>query len=336
MQPVSIYVDENKPRLGRIQSTTIGGNGLVLTISGRDYISDMVECHVDPALKIKQNTTLGQTIIDAAKPVGITEVTSDGGQALRDLRTGSSIKGGPAPKDMTKAKGDEYKPRPGEGIYQFCNRLAARHGVTIQPTDSRSKVNLSAPAYEQAVAYKLLRSMDPSVSSSSCLLSATVTRNYSKVPTFTLGVGKKGKGGLGKSSLSYEQKVDTSLFSTSGLTHDGRIHPVKGGGPKAENSLYRFFFTRDEQARNKEQLERAVKRTQAERTRDVLQYQATVRGHKDPVTGRTWAVDTIVHVRDELCDVDEKLWIEGVTFEYTEGQGATTQLVCWLPGSFKL
>jgi prophage tail gpP-like protein len=72
----------------------------------------------------------------------------------------------------------------------------------------------------------------------------------------------------------------------------------------------------------------------AERTKDILQYQATMKGHRDPESGRTYAIDTIAKVTDELCDIDEMLWVESVTMTYDESQGPTTQLTCWLPGSF--
>lgn len=333
LQPVSILIDGNVQMMGRIERTEIGANGLELSISGRDYLSDMVECCVDPALKIKENTTLAQAIIDAAKPVGITTVKDDCGKALRNLRTGASVKG-KASGGIKDKQEDEYKPQPGEGIFEFCNRLAARQGATIQPTDDRSAVSVAAPDYTQEQSFLLVRSITQLSGAGSNIESATATRDYSRFPTFTMATGKVGRGEK-KSSLGYEIKAGG--FPTNDLIHEGRIKPGENPSPPSKHQLYRLFYLRDEQAKSKEELERSCKRAWSERTKDVLQYHARIstgNGHRDIATGRTFAADTMVRVSDELTDVDELLWIESVSFSYDDSSGPITEVTCWLPGAF--
>jgi len=335
LQPVTLYLDGNIQMLGRVERTTIGASGLAIQLSGRDYIADLVESHVDMTLKIKKGETLGKAIELAAGPVGIISVTGDRGVIWRNARTGANVRsGGKAPVDFVKVKQDEYKPKPGEGTYQFCNRLAARHGATIQPMDDRTVLNLTAPDYEQETIGELFRSFSKPPGASNNIVSGVATRNYSKFPTFTKGVGKVPKGGK-KSTLSFTQEVDLSTLPATGLVHEGRIKPSEGPKPAAEQyKLYRMLYIKDEQAKNAEQLDKACLRAIAERSKDFLQYQATVKGHQNPATGFTWGQDTLVYVKDEVCDIDEPLWVESVTFEYDEERGATTQLICWRPGAF--
>lgn len=69
-------------------------------------------------------------------------------------------------------------------------------------------------------------------------------------------------------------------------------------------------------------------------TIDTLAYRVTLRGHTDPETGAIWTVDTMVNVQDEICGVNEPLWIAKRTLRFSPTEGSTTQLECWRPGSF--
>jgi prophage tail gpP-like protein len=100
------------------------------------------------------------------------------------------------------------------------------------------------------------------------------------------------------------------------------------------NALYRLFYMRDQISKDLDQVMNTAARAAAERLKDCLQYEVTFRGHKDPTTGRTFAVDTIIQVEDDLCDVHEPLWVEHVSFTYDSQRGPTTKLTCWRPGSF--
>ena len=62
LQPIEILVDGAQQILGRVDITDIGGDGSAVTLQGRDYIADLVECHVDPALKFKEQMTLGDAL----------------------------------------------------------------------------------------------------------------------------------------------------------------------------------------------------------------------------------------------------------------------------------
>ena len=70
MQPVELLLEGNQQLLGRIDSTTAGDKGDAVTCQGRDYLADLVECHLDPSLAIKESMTLGAAVKQAACTVG--------------------------------------------------------------------------------------------------------------------------------------------------------------------------------------------------------------------------------------------------------------------------
>lgn len=372
LQPVSIYIDGNLQVRGRIEVTEIGqGPGLAVSCSGRDYISDLVECNVDPAVVISENMTLDQIVKLAARSVGISAVEFDA-RPIRNTRTGSDIKSTLGPQKFEKDPLKDFKPNPGEGIYQLIARICARFGCTLQPTMERNSVLLCSPDYEQDAAYSVTRSIDNPKSSSNNVISAKARRDYSKFPTVVLVTGKTGvASGVRNSEVAASYKINgveqiTQTEQTfAPRSRSKKLSAAELGSAKQYDSiqasimalvpagvrfifarllpsdkrfypdtLYRLFYMRDTLSQDKGQLENIAARNTAERLKDCLQYEVTFRGHKDPVTGRTFAVDTIIDVSDEICDVHEPLWVEHVRFSYAPGTGPTTLLTCWRPDSF--
>lgn len=329
LQPVSIYLNGNLQMVGRIDKTARGRNGLAVTLQGRDYLSEMVECHVDPAVKIKKNSTLAQAIKDAAGTVGIANVVGDAGVTMRNLRTGANISGGPAPPDFAELKQDEYKLKPGEGIFEFLNGLVARHGALIQPTDKRDTVAIAAPDYGQDVTFLLQRyRVDPTIVGS--VLEAEATRDYSRFPTHVLATGKRGAKGEPKQALFNQIQAELEDL-LAGLIETERQLPTNN--PASIETLYRLWYLRDEQARTAAQIEKAAQRAFAERFKETLQYGPTVQGHTD-VDGRMYAVDTICRVIDEVADVEEELWVESCSLTYSKESGPRTEMAMWRKSAF--
>ncbi len=52
--------------------------------------------------------------------------------------------------------------------------------------------------------------------------------------------------------------------------------------------------------------------------------------------GTVYAPNTVIDVKDEVTQVFEQLWIAGVTYSYSPGDGAKTQLRCWRKGTFRI
>jgi prophage tail gpP-like protein len=344
LQPVELLLDGAQQVLGRVDVTEVGGDGSAVTLRGRDYLADATECNIDPALTIKSKMSIFDALAMALSPVGIDTVYDEADVLTRNIRTGKATGKG-VPKSFKALTLEDIKPNPGEGIFEFCNKIAARHGATIQPSISRNAVTLSAPNYTQAPLYRLVRTADPISSANNNILTATARRDFSSFPTVALFTGKHGKSGEAAGGMSQQfdfatlsdafnaelSRVTELVYSLRGK--DARRKP--GAPPIPDGSLYRLLYHRDEDSRNPDQLERAARRAIAERLKETLAYSVTVRGHSDPVGGAIWAVDTMVHVTDEICGVDEPLWIEKRTFR-NSGQGATTELECWRPASFQI
>jgi len=382
LQRVDISIDGNPILKGRIEITEIGGNtGTSITCQGRDYIADLIECHVDPAVALNDQMTLEQAIKIAAGPVGIDTVSYDAAR-WRNFRVGQTVETTVGTQSFQNAPLKDYKANPGEGIYEFLNRLCVRFGCTLQPTAERNTLLLDAPDYVQETSYFVRRTLEYPNSATNDILSASVRRDYSKFPTVVLVSGKSGGASedrttvaaknqssghlilaklvlgpmvdlvLGDSTETQTESVDADVSSVAGaatpvdniqktieeLVPPGmsifveRIAPRSGFVPKF--AMYRLMYMRDNLAKDVKQVQNIAARKAAERFKDCLQYTLTVRGHRDPVTNRMYTPNTVIGVYDELCDIEERLWVEKCTYTYSPGEGAKTQLVCWRPGSF--
>jgi len=348
LQPVSITIDGNLQVRGRIDSTEVGqGPGWTVKCEGRDYIADLVECNVDPALVVNQNMKLDQIVKLAAGPVGIAKVSYDASQ-WRNARTGVPVDTTNTPKPFKEKPLKDYKTNPGEGIYQFLSRICARSGCTLQPTMERDSVLLGAPDYVQAPAYSVTRSAENPTSTKNNVISAVARRNYSRFPTVMLVTGKAGAPGASRQTVSATSSSNGETLATTVPSNiqetifallpedvtivSSRILPKSN--TVTTNALYRLVYMRDNLSKDLDQVMNVAARAAAERLKDALQYTITFRGHKDPTTGRTFATDTIIDVVDEVCNISEPLWVERVTFSYEQGAGPTTSLTCWRPGSF--
>lgn len=376
---VTISIDGIQILRGRIDSSEIGGDtGSSVTFQGRDYISDMVECNLDPAVALSEQMTLEQAIKIAAGPVGISEVSFDAAR-WRNARVGAQVETRVGTRSFQNAPLKDYKANPGEGIYEFLNRLCVRFGCTMQPTTEYNTILLDAPDYLQESSYYVRRTLEHPNSATNDILSASVRRDYSKFPTVVLVSGKTGgasearttiaaknpsaPGGLlGKAfdatfapffgasatpipadveavsgeatSVPNIQQTLEALLPPSNTYITERIAPRSGFVPK--NPMYRLMYLRDNLAKDAKQVQNIAARKAAERFKDSLQYSITLQGHRDRVTNRMYAVNTIIGVYDELCDIEERLWIEKCTYTYSPAEGAKTHLVCWRPDSFAI
>lgn len=356
LQPVRIFINGRLQMVGRVDITEVGGDGHAVTLEGRDYLSDLTECNIDPSIKLKKEMTLEQAILLACSPAGITKILGDRVK-YRNIQTGINVQTKAADQGFLDQKVEEYKAEPGEGMFEFCNRILARHGATMQPTDSRDTVALVAPDYSQAPVATIIRQANNPDGAANNIISAVARRDFSSFPTHvmcngrTSGVGQIKKATFVSSDENGERTVTEgplatkvtqlsgvietmAAASTPNLVIIGRLKP--GESKPSKTSLYRLLYLRDEQSRNQEQLNRVMYRAAAERIKDSLQYTVTLKGHTDPATGATYAPDTVIEVQDEVCDIFERLWVEKRTFIYDDKGGPRTQLTCWHLGAFVL
>jgi prophage tail gpP-like protein len=340
LEPVELLIGGNSQVLGRIDQTEIGNSGSAIVCRGRDYLGDATECNIDPAFGVKKGELLGAVVEDAMAPVGIDTTFLDSDVAMRDVRTGKPA-GGRADKDFKTLKQEELKAQSGESIMQFANRLVSRHGATLQPGPTRNSIVITEPNYSQSPVATITRTDDQRTSVANNVIRGTATRDYSSVPTYALWHGKGGKAGTQKESNTITIPIQDLVAGIStelidafeGTAVRGRRKPAES--TKLEiGQLYRLLYDRDDESRNRDQLIRAATRGMGVRLKETLTYSVTLQGHSDPVTGAYWAVDTVVQVNDDICGLNEPLWVASRTFKYSATEGATTDLELWRPGTF--
>lgn len=334
-QPVRLRVGDAEQLVGRIDETDIGGNGAAITCDGRDYIADLVECHVDPLVTIKEGMTLQAAVKLIASPVGINLVLGDA-SVTRNVRTGRNPRTGKAPKDFLSLKFQDLKPDADQGCYDLINRIAARHGCTPQPTLARNELNLVAPNYDQEPLYRLVRTRTQG--GANRIKSASAKRSFARFPTYTIVRGQ------GTGTVESEKAPENTTFSkdtaalnpeTGAVSVPGRVKP-SAHGADADGRLYRLLYLHDKTAQTKTQVASAAFRAVYERMKDTLLYTATIQGHADVESGAIWSTDTVVDVQDEVTGVREPLWIHSRKLGYSAKGGAETTIQCWRLGALQL
>ena len=189
MEPVELFVNGQSQMIGRIGGSTTGETGLAVSYRGRDYLSAMVECDIDPTVTITKEMDLFAAITYVSGTVGIDTVLSESDLALRNIRTGKSIAGG-AGKEFQTLKAEDVKPDFGTKQFAFLSEIVARHGATIQPANSRNAVILATPNYSQAPSYRLQRLLGERGSGNN-IVRGIANTDYESFPTYTMFNGNQ-------------------------------------------------------------------------------------------------------------------------------------------------
>jgi len=330
LMPVELSIDGKTQVLGRIDSVEGDGTG-ALVVHGRDYLADLTQGNADPKTKFKKGDTLGDALLRVFAPFGVTSIEESGFAATRNLLTGTTPKSKP-PRDFRASKLDEYKIGFGQGAFEVGNRIAARHGFTLQPAPTRGSIALAEPDYEQPVSYVLRRDDSGNV------LRGKAMRDWSEVPTSVTVVSKaKGKRGaktgevtipaIGPGSPNRLHEVDEVQRILKAIEVQSQEYTdlPEFAPAVAPGGYFRPLYHEDKEARNDEQVMRVAKRLLADRLRRTLLYECTVLGHVNAETGALYSVDTIAHIIDPIEQVNEPLWVISRTLR-NDGRGAVTDL----------
>lgn len=334
--PVTLLVGDAPQLVGRIDITERGQSSITVTCQGRDYFADLVECNVDPLVQITEGMTLQAALKLILSPSGINVVLGDA-SIMRKARSGARPGGRGSPPDFLALTQQELRPEPEQGQFEFANQLVARHGATLQPTLARNEALVQAPDYGQDPLYTLARSLSPG-STQNRIKSATAVRDFARFPTYTFVRGLSGDA----ADKEKQPANSTFLRESAALTPETLAVSVKGRrkpvphGPDPDGKLYRLLSLHDQKARTSVQINAAAFRAIWDRLKDTLLYKATIRGHRDPDSGALWTIDTIVNIQDEVCEVNEPMWIHKRKFSYSPSNGAETEIECWRIGALQL
>jgi prophage tail gpP-like protein len=374
LRPVKLYIGDRLQVIGRIDSTVgAGGGSGALQVSGRDYLANIVSGCIDPTVSVSANMSLSEAILaglyvygfdtveasDAvvtARKTGVQRLQRGQGVALgavAALLTDSTAQGVQVrdrvnaaldrflgtltqPIPLAASKVGDFKPSDGEGAFQWCDRLAARQGFCVQPGSSRTSIAVTRPAYDRPPFFTLHRPGN--------ITEGTASRNYGDMPTVTVTSGRAAKSTTGKGTFrqlaASGDGSETTLWS---LPEGQRIlgGDVVEGRPPGKLRIkppkhYLPAYRTDKESRTAEEVDKAAKRFLADRMRDTLEYTCTVAGHIDPITGATYATNTMAHVKDDIEDVDEVLWLCDTELTYSPSSGRETRLTLIRPASFVL
>jgi hypothetical protein len=347
---VKLTIDGITQLVGRIDDTeSAGDGGTALRLMGRDYLSESVDGGADPNVKFTKGMDLGDAVLEVLKPYGI--VTLLGNFNLtRDLVTGRDVFSGAQDKEFKEAKLSNFKIQNGMGAFEAANRVAARHGFTIQPTHKRDTVAIVRPQYGSNPVINI----DFPDTRNALIGPPRVKRGYRNIPTVIIASAPGVTDGLPESPVS-GQPGEYQPFGVSSPNVLGKIDDVKRviGGPDAprllmsrfnprgegiagnNGLLYRPFFYEDKDSRNVEQVEGGLRRELAERMKNVLTYDCSMQGHRDRDSGALYYFDCMAAVFDSINDIRTNMWCMARSV-YNRGDGPKTDLRLVLPGALEL
>jgi len=347
-RPVKLYIDGHLQLLGRIFGREGTGEGdKSLRVYGRDYLADLVDSGIDPAVRVKKGESLVQALLVAFKPWGV-DVSVGNFDALRNAVTGKNPYTGKPARDFLAIKIEDWKPQDSDGAFEWANNLAARHGATIQPSTRRNEICLCEPEYQQSPLFRLSRPGN--------ILSGVAKLDWSDVPTVTAAKGRgiatgSAAGGLSKTLPTFSAGSPSELYKNteiqftitgpnSGVAVVEELYNPKKGGPTtiydSPAPCYRPLYYSDKESKTVEQLERGLRRMLSERLRKTMMYDCKLQGVVNLDSGAIYGVDVMATVHDEIEDVDENLWVLERTVEHSKGSSPMTNLQLIRPGSIIL
>lgn len=104
---------------------------------------------------------VSNVVLDVLRPYGFTNFIGDTAASV-DVRTGVPVNGGRKPITVDALKVDQCTAQESETAYQFLARALTRLGVFLRVSPDGTLV-AEAPDYEQAPAYTLVQSDDPTI-----------------------------------------------------------------------------------------------------------------------------------------------------------------------------
>lgn len=339
-QPVELYVDGRLQLIGRCDKSRRGGENSSVTLTGRDYIADLIECSLDPTFIVKSGADLESSLLLAMAPCGITSIVTP--ERRNEVRTGGQF----AKKKYNKMFLREHHADEGISMYGWGSRQAARNGFTIQPGNSRSEICLQRPSYDDPTIGKIIAKRGKTRSPGNNVIggSGVAERNHSTIATYLLAAAQQGETGEQKQAARHKWDLNavvelfpnTELRQIFQLSLPGRRLPKDTKGLSiSSGGLYRLRYFRDKDSRSQEQISAAASRMIAQMLKETLKYTVKLKGTTDPFTGKTWGIDCMVDVDDDLARVHEPLWIPNRTFQ-GERHGVTTTLEMWRPRTFQI
>lgn len=334
---------------GHIDSLDIKADkagGLVYEISGHDRLGLVVDSSADPTKQFKQ----GQTLADALKGIfgefgwladESFEIDND---ANRSIQTGASrgTRASKGKKTLGRPLKDvvlhQLKPHLKEGLFAFAARICQRFGLWIWCSADGEKLIVGKPDFDQEPLFQLRRHAN----GDSNILTGGAHFSMADQPTVIIadgfsGGGEFGKGRIKSACVNPYFGVDADGFVLDSVSKFLLKYPdahqvtltTQSYRRREVNLPLRPAFFHDDESKTQEQLDNFVKREMSLLMRKSLVCRYTVEGHGQNDIDENfvaWAPDTVVDVQDDVCGVQERMWILSRTFHKSRSGGTYTDL----------
>jgi prophage tail gpP-like protein len=345
---VEFVIDDNVQSIGYIDDIQVHGSrqsGSIITIKGRDWMSPMVDGHVDPQLQFTEGMDLEQLLTAVLKPFGVTAFDISN-EANRAKITGS-IYGTPTTKKGKTLKSYKLhllKPYQREGAFAFASRVSQRQGLWLRPASDGKTIIVAAPDFDQPARYAIRLKTDGTQNNNVTDWDVNVSRADQAAIIFASGSGGGGefanatlRGAIINPlvALADPNVVAGLLAAYPGLV--GATPPVpailSGIASLMFDPFARPLYLYDRESHDAAELRTYLQRELSLIMRKSLTLKYTIEGHR--LGGQPIAVDTMIDVDDDISGIHSPQWVLGRHFSKTH-DGTKTTIECIRPGSLQL
>ncbi|MDO9020569.1 MAG: hypothetical protein Q8S73_36940 [Deltaproteobacteria bacterium] len=311
LAPMEVRVDGALQFVGTVEHVKSGGDrgGAKLIVSGRDLSAAMLVSDVDPRLSLK-DVTLAEALTRAVAPLGLPLVVAASASEATRIAAGRAHPRATPKTSTRRAHVDQWKPRPGEKVWAFCEHLARRHGflLYVGPTAAGQGLILDKPAYDDEPLYDLTRiTTDGGENYTGNLLGGWDIVNATQVPTVATAYGHTSLLANEDARCEAEQP-NTALLST-------KIH--QGFAPRPR-------YIHDPRVHTLDQAQQRARSELARANQQLYLYEATVQGWGQ--AHGLYAINTMTTLRDDLEGIRGRALIAKVDMKRSRDGGHTTQL----------
>lgn len=353
-----------------VEKDATRSGGTTWKIEGRDMLSPYVDCHLDPRLQFKADTTLRAFLEKVFETSTFSKIVHLGVDSDEKLFTGvagkhraAKARAAPKRKSTKPRKGlEDYrlkamKPKQHEGVFAFASRIAQRHGLWLWASPDGEALMVGEPNYQQAPLWYFYRNER----GSNMLDGSTVKFDIKDQPGIIFADGASGGGEYGRSKMArYMANPFTGVQPDGTLRNEFKITAKTwpdakqvffGADTQTEGfslpegfrlplfytpQIARPLYLHDEESTTPEQLEAFLQREMSLRVAKALSVRVKVAGHGQVVDGDfvPFSVNTVAVLDDQVTGLEKvDFYVKGRTFEKSRGGGTTTTLDLVVPGS---
>lgn len=350
-QTIRLYVNNTLSCTGYIDKVGMSSSasGTVMHVSGRDALAPVIDACIDPKFSFSEAQTIEQLVKKVVEPFGFTKISAasiKGSIKLANKRnaylvddTGRDF----ITKTITSPISTKFKPHPGEGCYQFLERIGRRFGYHVWADVDGETIFLGQPNYTSPAFFSIQHGKFNDVLNNT--ISSELTVDMTHQPSAIIAEGHGGGGKFKRQGIKsimineFLYKTDPPEIKKLKATYkEAKLVPRRAHisvpsfivPPKYSKPMWMH----DDSSNTAAQLENFVRRNMAEIQSRLLTLRYTVNKHTQGEA--IWAPNTIVYVDDYVNGIHQNMWIKSRTFTKDRSGGTKTTIDCILPYSLEL